>query len=124
MRYLWMPRLMERIRAANPDQHNAAVMGDGFGQLTSMNPDPSPQSSGGPVSSFDSSSLTVTAGENKEMQVGGFNEYCWSEPLVSPGGYAHVGGSPDFDWWGSGDLNENLWSMEDNWLIQQQQQLL
>ena len=147
MRYLWLPRLRERIRAANPgstavhhslaaraggDQtaHSGSELGQQLLQL-----DRSPASSGGPVSSFDSasvgthpsSSVTVTASEDKACdgtQAGQYSdcEY-WSncmEPLPSPCGYPNLG-LPEFDWWPSEDLSENLWSMEDNWLIQHQQ---
>ena len=147
MRYLWMPRLLERIQATNPGSttvyQNLAAQAAGDlttpsgSELGQHQLGPSPESSSGPVSSsFDSASVgtqlsspvTVTTSEDKESDgtLVGQSRNCeywsnWSaEPLSGPCGYPHLG-LPELDWWPNGDLSETLWSMEDNWLIQQQQ---
>lgn len=129
MRYLWMPRLLEKIRAASngsgstslyansvPQAGRAvtAAVGGGYGQVLEQSPE----------YSYDSSSVTVTAGENKGCDMVPVSQYdeCWwnNGALVSPGGYGHQLGLVDqFETFNIyGDLNENLWSLEDNWIMQ------
>ncbi|XP_072998289.1 transcription factor MYB2-like [Typha latifolia] len=123
MRYLWMPRLMERIQAANSGSSTASIYeepdvptpatcrGSESGQV-----DPSPD-----ISSVFSSPPVSDGGVQQGGDGMGVDviqaAHQWSggcaESLPSPGGYCNLG-LPDLDF---GDWGENLWSIEDTWLL-------
>lgn len=139
MRYLWMPRLIERIRAASGNSttvESAAGYGNlaagdhtfgvatgwgGHGEIVK----PRPESPATTASSSGAGGYEVAenlkGGEGIHLTVppqttGGL----WPEaPLSSPGyGYQGV---PEFEqYWGlGGEICDNLWNMEDIFYLQQ-----
>ncbi|OAY65447.1 Transcription factor MYB108 [Ananas comosus] len=139
MRYLWMPRLMEKIRAASDNKNIPTVNDQTTSEITETtgHANTSPeiscvtgsssesfgmQFSSPPVSdSFDGCYETQREDDRggdamQPAQFGGD----WSEPLPSPGGDTYLG-LPDLDLgnWQENLGLENLWSVEDIWLQQQ-----
>lgn len=146
MRYLWMPRLVERIRAASGSSpgamyQNAIVQMAGGDQPAELGSEagrqlvkPSPETSSAAGSSLDSVGMQFSSppfsdcfsecyggmqgGENKNGY--GIPDVqiggWWSESLPSPGGNVNMG-LPDFEQQVA--WGESLWSMEDIWLQQQ-----
>ncbi|KAK8914201.1 Transcription factor MYB21 [Platanthera zijinensis] len=129
MRYLWMPRLMERIRAAAvvppPPEYGIPEAGDkafSGGEFR-----PGPECSGYAGSSSDSVSSMATATSEPagvgiqaslETQIGGG---WWPEEAAptSPEGYAYRQELPELEQDWGGEPCENLWSMEDIWQLVQ-----
>ncbi|KAJ6808888.1 transcription factor MYB78-like [Iris pallida] len=114
MKHLWMPRLLERIRAANSG--------------SSACPEPSPECSGAtqlsPTTSIPVAEGCDNLGGHDSIRVEDYG-MSWQESLPSPVGLGYDSlDLPELDfqgaWWGE-DLTENSWSMEDFWLTQQQQ---
>ncbi|XP_008793362.1 transcription factor MYB2-like [Phoenix dactylifera] len=142
MRYLWMPRLIERIRAASGSSP-AAIYQNGSVPMAGDHPaepgfeagqvKPSPETSSAAGSSSDSAGMHFSSppiadcfaecyggmqgGENKNGD--GTHDVqiggWWPELLPSPGGNSNLG-LPDFE---QGAWGENLWSVEDIWFQQQ-----
>ncbi|KAJ6807687.1 putative transcription factor MYB108 [Iris pallida] len=131
MKHLWMPRLVERIRAANSGSSSSAYgcsnRAGGLVTACPVQPEPSTESSG--VTQLSSSTpVTEVEGstENLSADTIQVEDYGmpWQELVPSPVGLGYDNFElPELDfqgtWWGE-DLGENLWSMEDFWLIQQQ----
>lgn len=176
MRYLWMPRLVERIQAAatatatsnttttatttttptttvataatnhhlinNTDVPTGQLvmvptaMGNDFG-VTHVTPSYTPENSstaassdsfGTQVSSVsdlttDYYNIQVNYNPNPDYVQAG--QGCYSDSMISPSGYFNQG--LDFQameqnnqWLDGGDTLDNLWSVEDIWLLQQQ----
>ncbi|XP_072997608.1 transcription factor MYB2-like [Typha latifolia] len=139
--YLWMPRLMERIQAANSGSSRASIYDEANVPMaaTCQNMDlvsesgqvnPSPEISSVTWSSSDTAGLQFSSppvshgggsadcygmlggdGIQQAAQCGGG----WDESLPSPGGYSNLG-LPDLDF---RDWVDNLWSLEDNSFLQQ-----
>ncbi|RZS29169.1 hypothetical protein BHM03_00062885 [Ensete ventricosum] len=135
VRHLWIPRLVERIRAASgssavsthqsvndPSACKRPEEGDvEFGEAKIA----SPESSNMVRSSSESSEVQVSTASVSDrftncddawfQETTGFSA-CWPETLPSPGACDSWGWSMDLDQSG---WEENLWSMEDIWLQQQ-----
>ncbi|CAL9192155.1 unnamed protein product [Musa hybrid cultivar] len=135
VRHLWMPRLLERIRAASgssavsthqsvndPSTCKRPEEGDvELGEAKSA----SPESSNMVRSSSESSEVQVSTASVSDrftncddawfQETTGFGAY-WPETLPNPGACDIWGWSMDLDQSG---WEENLWSMEDIWLQQQ-----
>lgn len=128
MKHLWMPRLVERIQAANSGSSSAygwSNRADGPVTVCPVQPEPSTESSG--VTQLSSSTPATTEGstENLSADTIQVEDYgmSWQESPPSPVGLGYDNLElPELDfqgaWWGE-DLSENLWSMEDFWLTQQ-----
>ncbi|XP_072960272.1 transcription factor MYB2-like [Typha angustifolia] len=138
MRYLWMPRLLERIRAASDSsahggeyQNVSLPVADPGSELVQVKLSPGDSSSAGssadslgvqfsspPVSDGFVDCYSIQGGDDNSgdrIHVTQFDD-SWSESLPSPaGGYTHLG-LPDFDF---GSWGDNLWSLEDIWSQQQ-----
>jgi transcription factor MYB, plant len=142
MRYLWMPRLVERIQAdastssAKMDPHASLTQMDSashdFDQM-SQNLNPSPEISTTTGSSSDSVGVqlwsppisnscftdscagqtTVEHNYGYGTQEAQFTE-SWSDSFTSICGYNDIG-LPDFD---MASLGDNFWNVEDIWLCQ------
>ncbi|XP_064934283.1 transcription factor JAMYB-like [Musa acuminata AAA Group] len=135
VRHLWMPRLLERIRAASgssavsthqsvndPSTCKRPEEGDvELGEAKRA----SPESSNMVRSTSESSEVQVSTASVSDrftncddawfQETTGFGAY-WPETLPSPGACDSWGWSMDLDQSG---WEENLWSMEDTWLQQQ-----
>ncbi|RRT76768.1 hypothetical protein BHE74_00030624 [Ensete ventricosum] len=138
MRYLWIPRLVERIRAASGNSTVAPATSDRpedpAAELARVKLSSETSSAAG-SSSSDSLGMhhfspppvsdgfpaaTIQGGEDNSGDVivpADLTTGCWSEslPSSSSGGYADLG-LPDLDqgvWW------DDLWSAENIWLQQQ-----
>ncbi|RZS29093.1 hypothetical protein BHM03_00062773 [Ensete ventricosum] len=127
MRYLWMPRLMERIRAASVHQHERVAI-SGTHELV--------QEKSSAVGSSDAESFEMqepsaaasdcfavsTQGGDLDVNGDWFEESqfstWWREPLPSPGSYDDVLGLDDFDRSGWG---ESVFGMDDDMWLQRQQ---
>ncbi|XXG53896.1 hypothetical protein AAC387_Pa03g1913 [Persea americana] len=148
MRYVWMPRLIERIQAASSrGSHNSSSSSIsnstfkansnsvesvtqayelGCGQVnTNLGPE---QSSNGASSDSVGTQLvsevdcSFLQGNNKNNHLQA-NQISYPETLVSPHGYFNH--ELDFsvtqqDEWFGGDIPENVWSMEDIWGFEEQ----
>ncbi|CAL9781965.1 unnamed protein product [Musa acuminata subsp. burmannicoides] len=125
MRYLWMPRLIERIRVASGDPTAVAPAAHWTPELAPVNPSPDNSSTAGssslqfspqpvPDSCADCSTRQGDGNGGDVIQPGEFAA-SWSTSALSPGGDAHLG-LLDFDQiqWG-----DSLWTVEDIWLQQQ-----
>lgn len=167
MRYLWMPRLVERIQAANAAAGGGASGASGVASSSSAathnlstvqnisnlnnidTPDqfvlPQPYNIGGGVHTYtpenssaagssDSfgtpvsdltecyNNFSVNQGSNHDYYAGNQLSY-GDQSLTSPTGYFNQG--LDFieqnsQWMDGGDVLDNLWNVEDIWLLQQQ----
>ncbi|XP_072976332.1 transcription factor MYB2-like [Typha angustifolia] len=139
MMYLWMPRLMERIRTANSGSSPASIYEEAnvpmAGTCQSMDPgsesgqvNPSLKISRVAGSSSDTVGLQFSSpplshggfADCYSMQGGGGIQAAqcgggWPESLPVPGGYSNLG-LPDLDF---GDWVDSLWSLEDNSFLQQ-----
>ncbi|RWW48670.1 hypothetical protein BHE74_00045240 [Ensete ventricosum] len=127
MRYLWMPRLMERIRAASVHQHErvaisgthelvqekSSAVGSSDAESFEMQ-EPSAAASDCFAVSTQGGDLDVTGDWFEESQ---FSTW-WREPLPSPGSYDDVLGLDDFDRSGWG---ESVFGMDDDMWLQRQQ---
>ncbi|KAL9671227.1 hypothetical protein QQ045_008793 [Rhodiola kirilowii] len=135
MRYLWIPRLVERIQAAqNPKTHPAV---DTIIPTTSTTA-ASTDSFGAQVSP--ASDLSETCYNFNADFITGCNngQIGYSDSIISPAGYYHpqaaafqemstistddMNGSNNLSPWAVGDLSDNMWNVEDIWLLHQQQQ--
>ncbi|CAL9069115.1 unnamed protein product, partial [Musa banksii] len=125
MRYLWMPRLIERIRVASGDPTAVAPAAHWTPELAPVNPSPDNSSTAGssslqfspqpvPDSCADCSTRQGDGNGGDVIQPGELAA-SWSASALSPGGDAHLG-LLDFDQiqWG-----DSLWTVEDIWLQQQ-----
>ncbi|PKA54690.1 Transcription factor MYB21 [Apostasia shenzhenica] len=107
MRYLWMPRLLERIRAAAGNSPTAAPNLAECGTLAGG--DPTVGFGGG--AEEDKGGDGIQGDVAMEMAGGG-----WPEGAPSPGGYAYQGLPELEQCWGlGGETSENWWNMEDIW---------
>ncbi|KAJ8461701.1 hypothetical protein OPV22_034627 [Ensete ventricosum] len=127
MRYLWMPRLMERIRAASVHQHErvaisgthelvqekSSAVGSSDAESFEMQ-EPSAAASDCFAVSTQGGDLDVTGDWFEESQ---FSTW-WRETLPSPGSYDDVLGLDDFDRSGWG---ESVFGMDDDMWLQRQQ---
>lgn len=131
MRYIWMPRLMERICAASCKSPAAE-----YGNLTRIDQtigcaqfETGPESSGstGSWSESTGSIGTTTAGfaepGNDSINfcfVTQNPEVSWPEEAPqNPTGYAYEQGLPELDQYCGGEVYEDMWSMEDIWQLTQ-----
>ncbi|XP_009416464.2 transcription factor JAMYB [Musa acuminata AAA Group] len=135
VRHLWMPRLLERIRAAS-DGSAVSTHQSVNDPSTCKRPEEGDVELGeAKRASLESSNMVRSSSESSEVQVStasvsdrftncddawfqettGFGAY-WPETLPSPGACDIWGWSMDLDQSG---WEENLWSMEDTWLQQQ-----
>ncbi|XP_064979673.1 transcription factor MYB2-like [Musa acuminata AAA Group] len=119
MRYVWMPRLVERIREASISSF-AAMHQNAAAPLAPMQPvhpiaQPAPANT--TDSLFSSPLVSESFTGSRETQAGDDTVVDWIQEarLPSPGGYA-CPDLPDFD---HGGWGESLWSVDDIWLQQQ-----
>lgn len=131
VRYIWMPRLMERIRAASSkspasDYGNLAGASQSFGcgQFETR------AESSGCAGSWSDSTGSIGTTSTRFREPGGDRingsfgtqngDAGWPEAsLQSPVGYAYAHGLPEVDHYLGGDVCENMWSMEDIWQLTQ-----
>lgn len=146
MRYVWMPRLVERIQAAssrsgssnntNNSVANSTVVGSvtqpiefGCGQVNANLTAEEQSSMGASSDSLGGTKLVSDMGycslqgnnNNNHSQA---SQISYPETLDSPYGYLNHG--LDFSvtqqdgWFGEDMILENAWSMDDNWVLEQQ----
>ncbi|XP_077218509.1 transcription factor MYB108-like [Tasmannia lanceolata] len=137
LRYLWIPRLAERIRAAagssgnNSNTHPDLTAGHqvtpqyGLGGGAQVMPNFTPENSStvassdslpqvvSPVSDLTDYYLSVNSSDFQPAP------YQFQESLPSPSGYFNYGLAEQSGFL-DGDISENTWSMEDIWFLQNQ----
>ncbi|CAM8994981.1 unnamed protein product [Rhodiola kirilowii] len=120
MRYLWIPRLVERIQAPqNPKTHPVDTIIPPTSTTTA-----STDSFGAQVSP--ASDLSETCYNfNADFITGCNGQIGYSDSIISPAGYYHpqaaafqemstdMNGSNNLSPWAVGDLSDNMWNVED-----------
>lgn len=143
MRYVWMPRLMERIQAASSNNNNntsytanltaAQTLAEDYVVGSEQGNGKFTQENSGTGASYDSIGTTQVVSPVSDMDCSSFQvnsnnndfqapQIICPDPLPSPHGFFNHG--QDFaaingDCWFGGDLQENTWTMEDLWLLEQ-----
>nr|QDL88489.1 transcription factor MYB78-like isoform X3 [Cymbidium ensifolium] len=131
MRYIWMPRLMERISVASGELPAAECMNLTQTDQTSgcKQCETGPEISGCTGSCSESAgSIGTTSTEFGKPECdrlsgssGTHNhDVCWPEAAPqNPTGYAYEQELPELDQYWGGEEYENMWSMEDIWQLTQ-----
>ena len=136
MRYLWMPRLVERIQAAATTTITTAIPNNmNMSSSQGMVPPLENSSTAASSDSFGTQISPVSdmtdyyndpVNNNRNQDYDQVNQINYvPDSLTSPSGYFHHG--LDFQareqnpqCFGSGDTFDNLWNVEDIWFLQQQ----
>ncbi|XP_057809772.1 transcription factor MYB108 [Salvia miltiorrhiza] len=116
MRYLWMPRLVERIQAAAAAAPNLDV--------AVALPRPENSSAAASSESFGTPASDLTdCYNNQDCYAANNNQFSYGDQLSlsSPSGYFNQGLDFGGQWaMDGGDASDSLWSVDDVWFLQQQ----
>lgn len=139
MRYLWMPRLVERIHAAAAAEATTGATSSAATYMAGPPPEnssaaASSDSFGTPVSDLTECYNNYPANNNNNDNQDYYypannnnnnNQFTYGDQsLISPTGYLNQGlgfvEQNNSQWMDGGDVTDNLWNVDDVWFLQQQ----